>query len=171
MRLFRISTAALMILGLFSLAYAIHETIPAETQITLPGPDAPKLYEYITVSKPYTRWEMWPGKGKMYKGTQPHGDFLTTYVNDAGLTAIRKMQGAMPDGSIIAKENYGPDRKFTGLSVMYKIKGFNPAASDWFWAKYNADGKALASGRVEGCIKCHDKMKDNDRVFTGILKK
>ncbi|MFN3480280.1 MAG: hypothetical protein ACK415_07815, partial [Thermodesulfovibrionales bacterium] len=28
-------------------SYAIHETMPSETQAVIPGPDAQKLYEYI----------------------------------------------------------------------------------------------------------------------------
>lgn len=171
MKAFRIFFALFIVLALFSLAFAIHETVPAETQLILPGADAAKLYEYVTKSVPYARWDMWPGKKKMYPGTQPHGDYLTTYVNDTGMFAIRKKTGIMPEGSIIAKENYGIDKKFNALSVMYKVKGYNSAAADWFWAKYDKDGKVLASGRAEVCIKCHEKKKDNDYIFTGELKK
>jgi hypothetical protein len=163
--------AACLILSIVPLANAIHETQPAETQVPLPGADAAKLYDYIIKSRPYTAWDLWPGKGKMYKGTQPHGDFLTTYVNDAALSGIKGKKGPMPDGAIIAKENYGADKKFTALTVMYKIKGYNPAAADWFWAKYDGGGKVLASGRAEACIKCHEAKKDNDFVYTGQMKK
>lgn len=171
MKTFRIFSALFFVLALFSPAFAIHETIPAETQITLPGADAAKLYEYITKSRPYTLWDLWPGKGKMYPGTQPHGDFLTTYINDTGIFGIRDKKGSMPEGTIIAKENYGTDKKFNALSVMYKVKGYNQAGADWFWAKYDKDGKVLAAGRAEACIRCHEKKKDNDFLFTGGVKK
>jgi hypothetical protein len=36
--------------------------------------------------------------------------------------------------------------------------------------KYAPDGKALKEGKVEGCIKCHMEVKDNDYTFTGALK-
>jgi len=168
---FRLFLALFIVFALFSLAFAIHETIPAETQVVMPGADSAQIYAYITKAKPYTQWDVWPGKDKMYPGTQPHGDFLTTYVNDTGMFGIRKKTGNMPEGTIIAKENYNSDKKFIALSVMYKIKGYNAAASDWYWAKYDKDGKVLASGRVEACIKCHEKKKDNDYTFTGELKK
>jgi len=171
MKTFRIFFALLIVLSPFSLALAIHETISAETEITLPGADAVKLYEYMTKSKPFTRWSLWPGKEKMYPGIQPHGVFLTTYVNDTGMFGIRNKKGTMPESTIIAMENYGSDKTFNALTVMYKIKGFNPAAADWFWAKYDKDGKVLASGRAEACIKCHEKKKDNDFIFTGELEK
>jgi len=162
--------AACLILGIVPLAKAIHETQPAETQVPLPGADAVKLYEYLTKQKPYTSWELWPGKGKMYKGTQPHGEFLTTYVNDAAMFGIRDKKGAMPEGTIIAKENYDKDKKFIALTVMYKIKGYNPAAGNWYWAKYDGSGKVLASGRVEACVACHGKKKENDFIFSGNMK-
>jgi hypothetical protein len=28
------------------------------------------------------------------------------------------------------------------ITVMYKIKDYNPADGDWFWVKYSPDGKA-----------------------------
>ena len=77
----------------------------------------------------------------------------------------------MEDGSIIAKENYTAEKKFVALTVMYKIKGYNPTAGDWFWAKYNPDGTVAAAGRVKGCIDCHSAKKDNDYIFTGEVKK
>ena len=171
MKTVRLLLAVGFLLTVCSLAFAIHETQPAETQVPLPGADAVKLYEYLTKQKPYTSWELWPGKGKMYKGSQPHGVFLTTYLNDTALFGIKAKNGAMPDSAIIAKENYGADKKFIALSVMYKIKGYNPAAADWFWAKYDGSGKVLASGKAEACITCHDAKKDNDFIYTGTLKK
>jgi len=54
---------------------------PAETQATLPGPDAVKLYEYIMKSNPYTDWQLFPGKGRMYEGKQPHGAF-SDYIRE-----------------------------------------------------------------------------------------
>lgn len=171
MKAFRIIFALCIVFALFSSAYAIHETISAETQLMLPSTNAAKIYEYILKSKPYTQWDLWPGKEKMYPGTQPHGEFLTTYVNDTGMFGIRNKKGNMPEGTIIVKENHSIDKKFNALSVMYKVKGYNPAAADWFWAKYDTDGKVLTSGRAEACIKCHEKKKDNDYIFTGELKK
>jgi len=150
-------------------AFAIHETGPSETQTVLPGPDAQKLYEYIMKSEPYQKWDLWPGKGKLYKGREPHGALLTTYVNNTARFSIKDKKG-MADDSIIVKENYSPDKKLMALTVMYKIKGYNPDAGDWFWAKYSPDGKVEASGKVKGCIDCHSKNKDNDFIFTGAVK-
>lgn len=162
--------AAMLVLTFSLVAQAIHETIPAETQDTLPGPDAVKLYEYIMKSKPYTDWQLFPGKGRMYEGKQPHGAFLTTYVNNDAYFSIRDKKG-MADGSLIVKENYTSDKKLDSVTVMYKIKGYSPDAGDWFWAKYEAAGNVVASGRVNACIMCHEAKKDNDFIFSGNIMK
>ena len=159
---------------LFSLvtgAYAIHGTSPAETTVAMPGSDAGQLYDYITKSDPYTSWELWPGKGKLYKGTEPHGALLTTYVNQPAYFSAKDKSGKMKDGSIIVKENYTPDKNLAALTVIYKIKGYNPSAGNGFWAKYDPEGKVLASGKVESCIACHGKNKKNDYIMTGKIKK
>ena len=168
-RMMIFSLTLVFVLAFGYAALAIHETVPAETQISQPGPDAVKLYEYVVKVKPYTDWQLYPGKGRMYQGTQPHGVFLTTYVNAAAYYSVKDKKG-LSDGSIIAKENYTADRKLNALTVMYKIKGYNPKAGDWFWAKYAPDGTVLASGRVEACIKCHEAKKDNDYIFSGLIK-
>lgn len=150
-------------------ANAIHKIIPSETTIPEPGADVEKLLEYLTLHNPYRSWDLWPNKGKLYKGTEPHGALLTTFVNDTALNSIKKKRG-MADGSIIVKENYTADKKFVALSVMYKIKGYNPEGGDWFWVKYAPDGKVEASGMAKGCIACHAKRKDNDFIFISPVK-
>lgn len=171
MNALRSLTIAGIMLILSSFAYAIHDTPAAESGVAMPGADAAELYGYVTKKSPYTGWQLWPGKGRMYQGTQPHGEFLTTYVNEAAMSGIKGKKGAMPDAAIIAKENYGPDRKFSALTIIYKIKGYNPAAGDWFWAKYDGSGKVLVSGKAEACIRCHEMKKGNDYIFSGDLKK
>ena len=152
-----------------SFAYAIHEEKPSETQAVMPGPDAAKLYEYIAKSKPYDQWKLWPGKGRLYKGGEPHGALLTTFVNNEAYFSIGK-KAKMDENAIIVKENYTGDKKLVALTVMYKIKGYSPSAGDWFWAKYDPFGKVLASGRVDACINCHGAKKDNDYIMTAKLK-
>src|ERR1700690_2073442 len=129
---------AVFVLCFAYLANAIHETEPSATQHIGPSANAAKLYIYITKSAPYEKsFKLWPGKDKLYPGKEPHGSFLTTYVNDAALGSLRNM-GEMADGSIIVNEDYSADKKLKVLTVMYKTKGFNPEAGDWFWAKYVA---------------------------------
>ncbi len=164
-----VAAVVFFVLGIGFTANAIHEIIPSESRVPEPGPDALKLNEYIIKYDPYRAWQLWPDKGRLYKGSQPHGALLTTFVNNAAYFSAKNKKG-MTDGSIIVKENYTADKKFVALSVMYKIKGYNPAGGDWFWAKYTPDGKVEASGKVKACIDCHSKQSGNDFIFTGEVK-
>ncbi|TAN39696.1 MAG: hypothetical protein EPN25_10330 [Nitrospirae bacterium] len=168
-KIIMVASALFFVFGFAITAGAIHEIIPSESQMPEPGPDAAKLNEYIIKYDPYRAWQLWPDKGRLYKGSQPHGALLTTFMNNAAYFSRQKKQG-MADRSIIVKENYTADKKFVALSVMYKIKGYNPAAGDWFWAKYSPDGKVEASGKVKACIDCHTRQADNDFIFTGTVK-
>lgn len=145
---------------------------PAEggDSAAMPSASAKDLWSYLTKEKYEQSFTLWPGKGKLYKGTEPHGALLTTYVNKPALGAIQGKKGAMPAGAIVVKENYTPDKNLAAVTVIYKVAGFNPEAGDWFWAKYAPDGRVLAEGKVAGCLGCHGKVKGNDYLFTGELK-
>ena len=132
--------------------------------------NGPELWKFITQEKPYTRWALWPGKGKLYEGTEPHGMLLTTYVSKGALKVIQKKKGKFAGSAMIVKENYMPDKTLAAITVMYKARLFNPEAGDWFWAKYAPDGTVQKAGKVEGCINCHSDAADNDWVFTGPIK-
>ena len=147
-------------------APAIHETIPAETEITLPSAQDPQgVFRYIKVLVPYSDWDLWPGKGKLYKGRHPQGSHLTTYVNDKGMLAVRRGEPMQP-GSFIVKEVYTPEKKLAAINVMYKVAGYNPGTGDWFWGEYGSNGAVRKAGRVQECINCHAAKKANDFVMT-----
>ena len=158
-----IAMAAILIS--LSAAYAIHRTMPAETYVSLPGAYAESVYKYISYEDPYKKWSLWPGKGRLYKGKQPHGAYLTTYVKDNARFSVRA-GGKMVNGSIIVNENYTSEKKLIEIMVMYKVKNYNPSAGDWFWAGFDKKGKVLEEGKVRTCIDCHSKMKSNDYIFT-----
>ena len=151
-----------------------HMVIPYEKQAfgsrtMMPIPSGGDLRQHIIGQEPYKKkFELWPGKGEMYQGKEPHGSLLTTYVNSIALKSIKKQKG-MANNSIIVKENYTQDKKLAAVTVMYKVKGYNPAGGDWFWAKYDPEFNILAEGMVKGCLNCHGSAKTNDYVFTGKL--
>ena len=126
-------------------------------------------------------WKMWPGKEAFYKGSHPHGALLTTYVSESAHDAIVNKKGSLPDGAIIIKENYMPDKKLGAITVMKREAGYNPDAGDYFWVKFGGDGSVLTmkkedgsemalAGKVPGCIGCHSAVKVNDFLFTGPIK-
>ncbi|MBE0599359.1 MAG: cytochrome P460 family protein [Desulfuromonadales bacterium] len=136
----------------------------------MPAAEGKALYQYITQTDSYEKWPMWPGKKEFYSGTEPHGALLTTYVNEPALQALQK-NAPLPDGAIIVKENYTPDKKLAAVTVMYKKAGFNPQAGDYFWLKYGPQGKIEAEGKADGCINCHRAAQGNDFLFTNDQQK
>ncbi len=119
----------------------------------------------------YTRnWPMWPGKRALYQGQEPHGALLTTYVNHRALAAIDGKHGAMPEGAIVIKENYMPGRQLAAITVMYKVRNYNPEAGDWYWVKYKPDGAIEGEGKLPMCISCHSAREDNDYIYTDMIQ-
>ncbi|MFQ5956311.1 MAG: cytochrome P460 family protein, partial [Candidatus Brocadiales bacterium] len=151
---------------LFNLSCAKYA--PKEAVVAPPPPaaDGKALWSYITKDSPYTGYKFWPGKTPLYKGTVPHGALLNLYVTENAHAAAVSKAGVMPDGSILVKENYKPDKTLASVTVMYKVAGYNPEANDWFWAKYSPAGDIMAEGKVPMCIACHGGRKANDYLMT-----
>ncbi len=146
---------------------AMEET--AGMEASAPDTTAEALWSYLEHEDYQNNWALWPGKGELYEGQEPHGALLTTYLNPMALDAYTNKAGSMPAGAIIVKENYTPDSTLAAVTVMYKSEGYNPQHSDWFWLKRLADGAVEVQGRGQGCISCHSGQDDNDYLFTGSL--
>lgn len=145
--------------------------LPAADMGKMPAADGQALLEHITKSDPYGKWDLMPGTTKMRQGKEPHGALQNVYVNKLALKAINEKAGAMPDGAIIVKENYTPDKKLAAVTVMMKKKGYNPEAGDYMWLKYGPDLKIMVQGKADPCIQCHSQVKGNDYVVLAPLKK
>jgi hypothetical protein len=122
-------------------------------------------------------WDLWPGKGRLYEGQEPHGMLLTTYLNEVAAGALEQGVGEMPAGAIIVKENYMPDKTLAAVTVMYKVPGYNAVHNDWFFTKHKPSGELetmpngmAMEGRLPGCQNCHIARKANDYIFTGPLR-
>lgn len=165
-------TGILSILLILTVGMVVAETDSNPNKTT----NGKMLYNYITNDSNYKMWQMWPGKEEFYPGKEPHGALLTTYVTDDGISAIESGAGTLPNGSIIVKENYLPDKTLAALTVMYKENGYDPEHNDWFWVKYLPNGTIAAEGKVKGCIDCHNQPKaefdnqTNDYIFTSDLQ-
>jgi hypothetical protein len=137
---------------------------------SLPLPAGQALLDYLTLNNDYHQWPLFPGKTALYPGQHPHGALLTTYVSVPTLKALENKTGQLPDGAILVKENYSPQKQLAAVTVMYRRAGYNPASGDWFWLKFTPDGTILAEGKIEGCINCHRAVTGNDWIFTGPVK-
>lgn len=138
--------------------------------VGMPQADAAALWAFIHSVSPYWNWAQWPGKSGLYKGREPHGALLQTFVNPKAQRGVYGRTGRVPDEGIIVKENYMPGRRLAAITVMYKVRGYNPSDGDWFWVKYAPDGKVLKAGRPKGCIGCHGAKKDNDYLMTSDIR-
>ena len=137
----------------------------AET-VEMPEPTAEAVWTYMEEAGFTDNWSFWPGRGAFAESQVPHGLLVTAYLNPVAFDAISGAAGSVPEGSIIVKENYSPDRELMATTVMYKSAGFDPEHNDWFWLRRLADGTVAASGQIEGCQNCHGMGADNDYLLT-----
>lgn len=129
--------------------------------------DAKGLWTLITKKSPYTKWAFFPDHKGMQPGRAPHGPLHKVYVNKAGLKAKK---APYPYGAIVVKENFNKARKLVAITVMYKVKGYNPSAGDWFWVMYKPDGMVGKAGKPKGCVRCHGAVAKKDWVFVHNFK-
>ena len=131
-----------------------------------PQTDGEQLWSFVEGADYQNNWDLWPGRGELYEGQEPHGMLLTTYLNDLARDALAgSPEDGMPDGSIIVKENYTPEGDLAAITTMHKVDGFNPDVGDWFWLRTDPDGMVEMEGLVDGCIGCHTGAADFDYVW------
>jgi hypothetical protein len=140
-------------------AKKIEPILPPLTKAEISGD---RLWKRITVDTDYDIYASWPGMKGMRPGQSPHGKFHEVYINATLATALPIASKTAPNGSIIVKENFTADKKLSNVTVMAKVSGYNPEDGDWFWAKYDPEGKVIVEGEVETCYQCHEGVKDND---------
>jgi hypothetical protein len=138
-----------------------------EVAFTADTVNAADLHIMFAQDEPYTDYAFWPDARGLMPGKAPHGKFMKTFVNDRALNASGD---TYPYGSLIVKENYKPDTTLAKVTIMYKVKGYDPDDGDWFWAVYGADGTVEAEGGIQSCISCHRVREDQDYVFLHDLK-
>ncbi|MCH7705442.1 MAG: cytochrome P460 family protein [Chloroflexi bacterium] len=158
------------IVSVVALAALVVSACSGSESPDLPDPVGSAVWNYLQDVEYQDNWTLWPGKGELYEGGEPHGMLFTTYLSPPAIDALTDKAGSMPAGAFIIKENYTADAVLAALTVMYKVDGFNPEHNDWFFAKIAADGEVVAEGQVEGCQACHGAAAANDYVLTASLK-
>ncbi len=134
---------------------------------------AESLWQRITVDEPYKQYQSWPNYKGLHPGQSPHGRYHKVFVNQTLLSAlpITNKPLSTPDGSIIIKENYNSGKQLTSITVMAKVKGYDPKNGNWFWAKFSPKGDKKMGGKLAGCIQCHAAFQNNDYVELYILNR
>jgi hypothetical protein len=120
----------------------------------------------------YTKWNGADGKAPDFqKGESPHGALIKIYVSAKAATDLK----GLPNGSVIVKENYSPDKKLMAITVMHRATGYDPKNGDWYYAKYMPGGEIAKTppemksmpiaGKFNMCIKCHSGADGDDFAF------
>jgi hypothetical protein len=148
----------------------------AAASVTAADTTGAAIWAHIHESNYATDWQLWPEKGRLYTGREPHGMLLTTYLNDIAYQALTSGAREMPAGAVIVKENYMPDSTLAAVTTMLKVPGYNAEHNDWFFTKHLAGGELdkmpngmEMEGRLPGCQTCHLGVRANDYLFTGQL--
>ncbi len=160
---------SLIVVFIFALSLVFAEVVCAKSK-SAPAANATAVWTFINAADYSHKWKMWPGSEALHPGAEPHGTMVTTYVNSSAFNAIKRKKGKMPYGAVIVIENYNKNKKLKTIDVMYKVKGYNPKGGDWYWAQFKVNGKALAEGKIDECIQCHEAQKKNDYVWSSKLK-
>ena len=127
--------------------------------------DGEILWLRISEEAVYSRYPFWPNHEGIRPGQSPHGSYHRVFINTVLLEALPAANRQAPDGAIIVKDNLDASKQLSSITVMAKIKGYNPEHGDWFWAKYGPTGTIQAQGKVYGCIKCHEGNIGNDFII------
>jgi hypothetical protein len=127
-----------------------------------------KFWRYLNEAR-YREWApVYGTSGDAYAGQSPHGAMLKMYLSRraAGLP------NELPTGSVIVKENYGPDGKtLMAITTMYRARNYDSSGTRWYWTKYKPDGSVATkdgkrlAGTVQGCIDCHADADGGDYAF------
>lgn len=141
---------------------------PSTAVRTEQAPFEERFWNYLKQAQ-YRNWASLGGlPASGYPGHSPHGEHVKLYVNRTATTAT----GEFPHGSILVKENYDASgTSLMAITVMYRTKDYAPETGDWYWIKYEPDGRVSkmnnmpVSGRVGMCIDCHRGAGGNDYVF------
>ena len=138
---------------------------PEEPAVALPG-----LPEDVTG---YERWLKLNAEPiPPVAGGDPHNGTKNVYVNQERDTIAPdgEQQFPYPDGSIVVKEAFRPNKDYVGLiAIMRKVAGSDPDHNDWEFIEYTRNApddefSVIASGRI--CWSCHARVEDIDYVFT-----
>lgn len=145
---------------------AAQPVVPVQTAPGMPETRGDAVWQYLDSQNFEKNWKLMPGTKPYYKGADPHGALLTTYVNQTAADAMGNNTTTLPNGSVIVKQNYTPDRKLAATTVMYKVSGYDAKNQDWFWLKRDAAGKIEGEGKLTGCQDCHRNAPGNDYIFS-----
>lgn len=133
------------------------------TSTGMSGVKEPSADELKALAMSYTKL---PALNTDLKQSPMHGGvYVRTHLDEAANAAYQKKQFPYPDGATAFKQAHG---SLTGpidrIYVMRKIKDYDPANKDWYYAVLSPEGTVRQSGKIGMCISCHDKYQAKDYI-------
>lgn len=140
---------------------------PSATPNTTPSAQSPSELsdtELKNIAQSYTSYT---ALNQDLRSSQAHGGiWVKTYLDAATDKAFQAKSYPFPDGATAVKEGHpSADGAVEKLFVMRKIKGYDPANGDWFYAMTDAKGQVQQKGKLQMCISCHSNAKAKDYLY------
>ena len=169
---------AVIILSLFILAGLMQNPSKVSSAPPFGGPedvkDSEQLWKALSDARLVGNQSItaMPYKGSVHKTILITLDSTLRLGDHTGTVIVKKMfQG--PEVSVQRVFN-DPTTDLKIVAVMYKReKGYDPDNQDWFYTKYNPDGRPqknqkgmLMTGRVGKCMSCHQSAPGDDYVYS-----
>ncbi|WPD23996.1 MAG: cytochrome P460 family protein [Candidatus Electrothrix scaldis] len=135
-----------------------------EETVEMPKPEGEAVWKYISQENPFNEWTIWED----HQGTDgPDSSFSPNHKLYVNKQAVDSKSAPLNNESMAVSYIRSPADEPQAIVVMYKVKGYNPTAGDWFWARYSLTGEVEDAGKIPRCIACHTKKAaDNDYIIT-----
>ena len=127
-------------------------------------PVEPSDADLKALAKSYTSF---PALNTELKVSPTHqGMLVRTHLDATATQAYNSKSYPFSDGATAVKEAHkSADGPTEALFVMKKIKGYDSANGDWYYAMTAPDGTAMQKGKVQMCISCHSTVKNKDYIY------
>ncbi|MBI2478454.1 MAG: cytochrome P460 family protein [Planctomycetia bacterium] len=117
----------------------------------------------------YNTWKPLEHEPPNVEVENPHGTESLTYANDVAAKDPKNL----PIGSILVREDYDDQRQRQSISVLYRVKDYDPEHGNWYYLRFTETGTVMKghdnkplAGKVSSCIDCHAKARGKDFVFS-----
>ena len=125
------------------------------------GSDSIKIFE---------EWQSWTKVNAEPIQSEGHeNNRVDIYVDGLANGSYQTASVPMPECARVVKASLGEGTTtaIKNMTIMVKMPaGFDYAHDDWWYGKYDSSGRfAEESGKVPGCIACHQAASESDYLF------
>ena len=120
--------------------------------------------------KTFEDWQSWTKVNPQPLISEGHDNSrVDIYVDGLANGAYQTASVPMPECARVVKASLGEGTTtaIKNMTIMVKMPaGFDSKNADWWYGKYDSSGRfAEESGKVPGCIACHQAASESDYLF------